>query len=183
MNLLFKLAQSFQLFRIKLSGRYKKQNLPFDVSQRLRQARRLLICLPAESSEAASACQLVPKLKSNWGKCEITVMQEKRDEFPFVDLADINVMTYSRSDLSRFNMPKKSLLQKLAHGSFDLAIDMSVPLHFTNVIITWMCGADVRVGFYHPDREAFYNFILRQRADDSLQGAYESILNYLLSFK
>ena len=57
------------------------------------------------------------------------------------------------------------------------------PFHFNNIIIAWMSGASMRVGFYHPDREAFYNFMLRHKGEAPREDAYESLVNYLLSFK
>ncbi|MBN1560932.1 hypothetical protein JW998_11820 [candidate division KSB1 bacterium] len=178
-----KFAQSLQLFRIKKSGRYKKENLPFDVSQRLQQTHRLLVCLPAEPSEAILACRLIPAFKTRFGQCEITVVQEMKGGLPVVDLPDIDVMTYSLADISRFCTLKKGFQHKLAAASFDLVMDLSIPFHFNNVLITWTSGAGLRVGFYHPDREAFYNFMLRQKAEAPPEYAYESLVNYLLSFK
>ena len=110
-------------------------------------------------------------------------MQEMKDELPLFTLPDIDVMTYTPEDILRFGMLKKGFQSKLEEASFDLVMDMSIPFHFNNIIIAWVSGARMRVGFYHPDREAFYNFMLRHKGEAPREDAYESLVNYLLSFK
>ncbi|MBN1479552.1 hypothetical protein EH223_16655 [candidate division KSB1 bacterium] len=98
------------------------------------------------------------------------------------DNADYAVVTYTEDDISRLNMPKKELLQRL-NGSYDLAMDLSIPFHFINTVITWTQGEQLRIGFFHPRREKLYNFMLRRNIDATLDASYQSLVNYLHSFK
>ena len=183
MKSLTRFAQSVQFFKIKSSKRYKKQNLPFDISLRLKQVSKLVICLPNEPSEAELACQIIPKLQLSLSPCAITLIYKEESLSPRIKLSNVDVLSYSNDEVSRFNMPKKAFIQKFVHSSFDLVIDLSLPFQFTNVMIAWLCGAPLRVGFYHPDREAFYNFLVRQKNETSLLNSYESLVNYLISFR
>jgi len=181
MNSLATFVQSIHLFRIKTSKRYKNQNSPFDIPQRLAQVSKIAICPPDDPSEVETAYKIVPKLQSCFNNCQVTIIIDESCALPHIDLSGIKVLTFSAEDLSRYKMPKKQFQQKLSIISCDMVIDLSLPYNFTNAVIAWTVGAQMRVGFYHPNREDMYNFLLRHKAGRAPEEAYQSLINYLVS--
>lgn len=181
-KLLLKYVQSIQLFFFKSSGLFKKRNSPFDISQRLQQVSKIILCFPENPAEVEAATAAARRLKEIFLHWDITIFAA-HDRTPSIeDTADFAVVTYSATNLSRFNKPKKELWQAL-NGSYDLAMDLSIPFHFLNTVVVWTLGEKLRIGFYHPEREHLYNFMLRRNVNTTLESSYQSLVNYLQSFK
>ena len=96
-------------------------------------------------------------------------------------LRNLTLLRYTEKQLTHFASPKKSLVENLLKSEFDLTIDLSPAYDFTNLALVWKIGTGLRFGFYHPTREDFYNFLLRQRADAEPSHAYQSLVNTIRS--
>jgi hypothetical protein len=147
----------------------------------VKNASRVLVCLPVETSEVVAAYQFVDDISRNFQHWDITILTNENNAPR--QKSKLSVVTYSDSDLSRFNSPKKLLLQKFKNISCDLAIDLSIPFNFANLVILWKSDARLRIGFYHPAREDFYNFLLRLHSNTIYDNACQSLLKYLKSFQ
>ena len=176
-----KLVQSVQLRIYKISKQYKKRNSPIEFSQLVENASQVLVCLPNKVPTAPAAFQCVEKISNIFQHWKITLLSPV--EGVPKQTTKYSIVAYSSDDLTRADKPKKELLQKFSNAAFDIAIDLSIPFNFTNIVALWKSEALLRIGFYHPVREAFYNFLLRLNNDSAYDNAYQSLLKYLESFQ
>ena len=66
MNSKINLFQSVQLRYYKASKQYKKRNLPVDHSKSVKNASRVLVCLPVETLEVVAAYQFVEDINRKY---------------------------------------------------------------------------------------------------------------------
>jgi hypothetical protein len=182
MKILTDLIQSIQLKIYSSSKEFKKRNLPLDIGDVLNDASRVLICLPSEPANAQTAISIVNKISGEFPNWNITLMTNQQIASSFLQRTPHTVLTFSEEDVAKSGKPKKKYVERIFKTTFDVAIDMSIPFSFTNLVLTWLSGAQLRVGFLHEDREALYNFLIRHKADATIEHSYLSLVNYLRSF-
>jgi len=182
MSFFIDLIQNIQLKLFKSSKEYKKRNLPLDMAEVITNASKVLICLPEGQPDAEMATGIVEKISSNFPAWAITLATNSDNLSFLTKKSKYSVVSYSAEDLSKSRKPKTAFLENSLKESFDIAIDMSIPFSFTNLVIIWQSGARLRVGFHHENREALYNFLLRHKTEASFETSYLSLVNYLQSF-
>ncbi len=180
MNSLMKYLQSIQLRLYKASKEYKKRDLPIDMAQILADASSMLICLPQQLNEIEMSSRFIEQIHTNFPKARITVLSENGLASGGAGKS-FHSVTFTEDDLSRYQKPRKSFLNQHM-TSFDVAIDLSITYSFPNVVFMWQSNARLRIGFYHPDRDALYNFLLRHKENAPPEHSYQALVNYLNSF-
>ncbi len=182
MKILTNLIQSIQLKIYGSSKEFKKRNLPLEMGDVLKNASRVLICLPAEPADAQAAVDSVGKMSRAFPSWTITVLTSESNAAAFLQKSKWTLLTYAEDELAKSAKPKKKFVQEKLKPTFDVAIDLSIAFSFTNLVVAWLSGSQLRVGFHHQDRETLYNFLVRHKAEASPEHSYQSLLTYLLSF-
>lgn len=180
MKSLKQFLQQMQLFLFRSSKKFKNQNAPFNICDKVQAVRNVLVCLPNDAAAVSAAVDAIGDLRNSFPKWRITLIVSENSTLS--RLHDLTLLTYSEKQLTRYGSPKKSLVENLLRSKFDLTIDLSPAYDFTNLALVWKSGAGLRFGFYHPTREDFYNFLLRQRTDADPSQACQSLVNTIRSF-
>lgn len=181
MKLFQDLAQSVQLYLFNSSKEFKKRNLPIDMGDMLINARQVLVLLPVESVVAKTELGMINKLQSSFPNWTITIVTRESNASNLQHIKQ-SLITFSDDDLSKAGKPKKAFLERSFKGSFDVAVDLSLPYSYTNLVLMWLSSAKVRVGFHHEKREPFYNFLVRHKDGAASEHSYLSLVNYLQAF-
>ena len=182
MKILTDLIQSIQLKIYSSSKEFKKRNLPLDISDVLNNASRVLICLPDDAANAQTAAGIVNKISADFPGWTITLLTSEQISSSILQKSKHKVRTFSENDIAKSGKPKKKYVEHSHKDKFDVAIDMSIPFSFTNLVFTWLSGAQLRVGFHDEDREVLFNFLVRHKANATIEHSYLSLVNYLRSF-
>jgi len=180
MKSLIRLLQQMQLFLFRSSKKFKNQNSPFNICDKMQTVRNVLVCFPSDPAILSAGVEAVGELRKLFPQWRITLIMSEKSML--TGLRNLTLLGYSEKQLTFFGLPKKSLVQNLLKSKFDLAIDLSPAYDFKNLAIAWKSEAGLRFGFYHPAREDFYNFLLRQRADAEPAQACQALVNTIGSF-
>lgn len=176
------LIQSIQLKLYSSSKEFRKRNLPIDMADVLTKASKVLVCLPEETDSAKAAAGIVDKISARFPTWKITVVTSQPHVSSFLQNSKYTTFAYLDEDLAKSGKPKKNVVEKFLVNTFDVAVDLSVPFSFTNLVFVWLSTAQLRVGFHHEKRESLYNFLIRHKADATLENSHLSLVNYLQSF-
>ncbi len=176
------LIQSIQLRLYSSSKEFKKRNLPIDMADVLTRASKVLVCLPEEADSAKVAAGIVDKMSVHFPAWKITLLTRQQHVDSFLQNSKYTTITYADEDVAKSGKPKKNVVEKFLRNTFDVAIDMSIPFSFTNLVFVWLSKAQLRIGFHHDKRESLYNFLIRHKADATLEYSHLSLVNYLQSF-
>jgi len=179
MKSLKRLLQQMQLLLFRSSKKYKNQNSPFNICDKIQTVRNVLVCFPNDAAAQSAAVDALGDLRRSFPKWQISLILSERSTL--TGLHNLMLLAYSEKQLTYYDSPKKSLVENLRKSKFDLTIDFSSEYNFTNLALAWKSGADLRFGFYHPTREDFYNFLLRQRADADPVHACQSLVKTIRS--
>jgi len=172
------ILQSIRLYFFRSSNQ-PGRNAPFNICDKIQTVRHVLVCIANHPVEAMAGVAAVKELKSTCPEWRISVCAD--DTVNMSGLHGVTIFRRSEADLNFYDMPKQPFLQNIFHHKFDLVIDLALEYDFTNLAILWKSEAELRIGFYHPRREDFYNFLLRQKPDATPEQAGRLLVNTLTS--
>ena len=89
-------------------------------------------------------------------------------------------ITYNEVDVSRFNLPDKSLTDKLGNHTFDVVIDLNTKENIFYSAVANLVKSDFRIGFIKKDSDLYYNFQIPSEINNEI--SYRNLLNSLTMF-
>lgn len=92
----------------------------------------------------------------------------------------VQSLTYNDNDVSRLNLPRKSLSRKLRYHSFDVIIDLNVEENLFYSAVANLVKSNFRVGFIKSDSDLYYNFQIPCEINNEI--SYRNLLNSLTMF-
>lgn len=161
--------------KYKLFAKYP----PINVVDQLRQTTAILIYMPNRVEDFGAALKSLEKLRAAKPKWKVTVIT-KLEMVGFIDKhLKVDIIPYSKEDLSFLGLPRDSLRKLFASASYDLALDLKIQFDILTVILFQLSGAPLRVSFDSTEKSPFYNFGIRVNTAETLTHKYNSIIKYI----
>jgi ADP-heptose:LPS heptosyltransferase len=100
-----------------------------------------------------------------------------------VDFPRHEVIRLEPTDVNRFFLPTKSLLQRLLQKEYDVAIDLNLDFVLHSAYICKATRARVRVGFaHHLYSELFFNVLFNLNTERTPKTTFEKFASCLSMF-
>lgn len=179
MNKIIQTFQSIQLYWFRTVKRYKDQIRPVNICEAIKSARSVMFCMPSDNYLLNSAQQLINLFVKQHPDWQVTVVGRSAVSPQPSGPGRREVITFSDNDMTFYGKPSSIVVERVAKQKYDLAIDLSIPYDFTNLVLIWNADADLRVGFHDLKRELFFGFLFRQHQDTLPDKAYQTLLKHL----
>ena len=120
-------------------------------------AKSMLVVLPVGYENALIAGTIMRDALKQHRGLTLTVIHNSTRETPLSELSRCEVVRMNPDDISRFSLPKKSLMQRLFRHPYDLAVNLNLDFILHTAYICKASRASVRVGCTHEAADVFYN--------------------------
>ena len=155
----------------------------FSLTQKLRESRKILICMPAHMNRLTVTKDLLSTLAEIFqGKAIYVFLPILKTEGYLPSPAGYKVIYPNKEDLKIFSIPRKSLIQRLSEHQFDISLDLDLEDGFFNSYLGLKCKIPLRLGARGKRAFPFYNVQLAVSKDkSSLPETYKGLANVLRS--
>ncbi len=174
-NLGQKAALRFYAFQMR--SRNRRPTL--DMCGYMKQAKKVLVCLPVEKDGFDVAVDCIDEFRQIFSASQITLFVAKENPLPADVTSHFRVLSYDANDFRPFGLLKRGLRNDLRANGFDVVVDLSRDFNFVATSAAWTCEAKLCVCFSHPQRDAFYNFVLRLEPNQNWDKAFKTLFHYL----
>ncbi|MBI3365327.1 MAG: hypothetical protein HY033_10500 [Ignavibacteriae bacterium] len=147
-----------------------------------RNARTVLVALPVGYEDAVLAGNALKVLHDRMERMHLTVIHTGTRATPLSVLPHSEVVRIGPTDINRFSLPRRSLLQRIAPQSFDVALDLNLDFVLHTAYICKVTRAGVRVGFAHDVSDSFFNVQLHIDRPRTPRSPYEHVATFLSMF-
>jgi ADP-heptose:LPS heptosyltransferase len=170
------LRKNIGLQLAKFHFRKHKENL-VQFTNVISTARKALIILPQSQREFFVASIVLQALAQKL-ECVLVAKTEQsnkvKDQFAVINIEP--------TEINRFFLPRKSLIQKILREEYDLAIDLNLRFHLTAAYLCKKARSKIKAGFLKDYADTFYNFQVRVSEPQDAQLAYERMVACLQMF-
>jgi len=177
--LLHNIGQKAALKLYAFQARSQQRHPAMDMCSQIKQAKKVLICLPSDKDGFDIAVNCIEELRQIFPSSQITLFGPKQNSLPINLSGHFRVLGYDENDLKPFGLLKRGLRNDLRAGHFDVVVDLSRDFNFVATSVAWTCEAKLCVCFSHPQRDAFYNFVLRLEPNQNWGRAFKTLFRYL----
>lgn len=129
---------------------------------------RALLILPLLPT-AQSAARVVDLLRAQYPGDRLTIVAEEHDADAAVLLPRSPIIRVSPGHIDWLLRPTREITQRIAAGTYDLAIDLNLDSLLPSAYICKATNARVRIGFAREGADLFYNF--QMQPDSAREGA------------
>ncbi len=173
--ILNKAIGSYLRLKYRLFGKYPTIN----ICEQLAMADRVLIYMPTRVEQfgaALKSLERLRKLRPTWRITVITLIEM----VSFIDnKLKVEIIPYSKEDLSFIGLPKSSLKELVKNTQFDLALDFKLRFDILSIALFKLSGAQIKVCFDSNEKSPFYNFEIRVNSAESLTNKYNAMIKYI----
>ena len=158
----------------------------FDQPQALtdffRGAQNVLITMPVGYEDAIIAGNALRNFRERMSKIHLTVLHNSTRETALANFPKCEVVRLDPTDINKFSLPTKAVLQRVFTKEFDVAVDLNLDFVLHTAYICKASRAKVRVGFSGPVSDVFYNIILNLNKQRTPQALFEKFAECLSMF-
>ncbi len=177
--LLQNIGQRAALKLYAFQTRSLQRQAAIDMCSHIKRAEKVLICLPVEKDGFDVAVSCIEEFRQIFPSSQITLLGAKQNPLPTKISSSFRVLGYDENDLNPFGLVERRLKNDLRASRFDVVIDLCRDFNFVATSVAWTCKARLCICFSHPQRDAFYNFILRLEPNQNWGNAFKTLLQYL----
>jgi len=141
-----------------------------------------LIALPIGYDEANIASNAIRAYRQRLSNLHLTVINSGTRATSLVDFPKCEVIRMIPTDLNRFFLPTRALLQRVAARQFDVAVDLNLDFVLHTAYICKASRAKVRVGLARGASDLFYNVVLNLQPRRTPREVYEAYAHCLAMF-
>ncbi|RKY73964.1 MAG: hypothetical protein DRQ24_00935 [Candidatus Latescibacterota bacterium] len=145
-----------EIAQLRLSFQRKP---PIAVNRVLCSGKNILVCLP----EKVNVADILGLLKVELKPQNIFVLTENTCESVYFP-SGVRVFSLSESGLGFLCLPRRGLIKEIRKQGIDIAIDLHWQFCLPSAYMCAYSGADLRIGFYSPKANGFFNFEYYGRA-------------------
>ena len=145
-------------------------------------ARNVLILLPVGYEEAIIASNALREYRHRLNHLHLTVVNSGTRTTSLIDYPRCEVIRINSTDINKFSLPTRSLLQRIENRDYDTAVDLNLDFVLHTAYICKASGARVRVGFTRPESDVFFNVQLNLKMDGTPQAIYNQFAACLAMF-
>lgn len=178
MKVLTKLSHPAALKFYKVKSRSSK-NPPLNMFNAVDSAHKILFVMPPDI-ETHDSAQVLNGIQEYFHHHVIVIVKCVHSALPQSLPGMMKVIEIDEEkDVNFIGLPSKALTNKIALENASVAVDLSRDFVFLNTALVFASKASIRAGFFHPEREGIYNFVLRALSTAPLQQSLESLFAYL----
>jgi ADP-heptose:LPS heptosyltransferase len=148
----------------------------------VRDARKLLLVLPLDSTESEPVKPVIELLRDRFSGAHITAITPMHSVELIRMLPPGTFIKLEDKDISSFFLPRSEFMHQIQGTEYDAAFDLNLDFQLTSGYIARASNARIRVGFASDRAEAFYNFIVRTEPGLSRPARYKRMAECLLMF-
>ena len=148
----------------------------------MRTARNVLIIMPIGYEDAVHAGKMLAATCKELKNLHLTVVHTSTRETPLTTFPHCEVVRLDPSDITKFSLPRRSLLQRIFQKEFDVAMDLNLDFVLHTAYICKASHARVRIGCTHAASDIFYNVQLNLNKQHPPQVLYQKFANYVAMF-
>jgi hypothetical protein len=155
----------------------------FSCAQKLKEAKKVLICMPSSMDRFAMAKEELPNLARVFKEKTILVFLPflKTDGFLSTPSGYEIIYPYP-DDLKAFSVPGETLIQKVKGHRFGISLDLELDDGLFNCYMCLNCGIPVRIGSRKRYAYPFYNVQLTRidggsNSQEIYQGMSKTLMN------
>jgi hypothetical protein len=148
----------------------------------LTRSRRALVIFPETLLDGESVSVFLRYLLRKFSTEGMMVIIRDDQLFAMATAPPLKTLTYSASDINKWFVPRRELLQKMESSNFDVALDLNVNLSLTCAFLCKASNAPLRISFLKKDGDQFYNFQVKTKGTASTKYSYRSLLKCLDMF-
>ncbi|HOX86313.1 MAG TPA: hypothetical protein PKW76_09265 [bacterium] len=154
-----------------------KQNIP--ICDQLIKATSVLICLPPEKIGVETVMNSVHGLRQIFPNAQIALLNSSKYSLADYIINDFSIIELDESHITKWGSLDKSSQALLFKHPFDIVIDLSKAFHYLNTLVACSSRAKLRIGFGHPKRNDYYNFVIRLRPNQNWKRSLATLYRYL----
>ena len=159
----------FEEFRFKIGLVYANMHFRhhhdrmMNFTDVLAKSRRVLVIFPETALDKESVSLLLKYLLERFSKDNVVVLIRHDQLFSISAAPAVKTLTYEQEEVSRWFIPNKNALQRIAIGTYDVAIDLNTGLKFPGAFFCKESNAPLRISFTKPHGDRFYNFQVQNK--------------------
>lgn len=162
---------------------FRKQSYPQrDFTDAFSTARSALVIVPENSEHRAMAIPVLTQLQNKFRGNRMTVVVHDSFLDLSSSLAHCNVFPLRKEQIGFFLLPKRFAVRDLFRQSFDIVIDLNIPLVLSAAYICRGTNSALKVGFTKEHGDFFYNFQFSASAQQSPHIRYQHLLHTMAMF-
>ncbi len=139
---------------------------------------KVLLIIPANNENWNYLKPIIKFLKESDKEISIFIPEPSLSSFPVK--RKIRPITFSEGEISKLNLPAKTLREKLRNHSFDITIDLNIEENLFYSAAANYVVSDYRIGFVKNDSDLYYNFQIPSEINNEI--SYRNLLNSLTLF-
>lgn len=139
----------------------------------------LLILLPESSEEMLPAQHFIRDLHRSGTVLELHCAGRDFTRPYLVPEILPAMITYSDTELTRWGLPGPDLRERLGSKAYDAVVDLNPVFSPVSACLTAWSGAPLRIGYFSPLGEHYYNVLLHRKKADHRHAGYRKIQQLL----
>ena len=139
---------------------------------------KFLLILPTSGADLLESVDVCKYLLTH--QKDVTLFGKREGEKYELD-EGLGSIVYTDEEISKLNLPRKELLEKLRSKKYDVVIDLNRHENFFLSVIANTVETKFRIGFKKGDSDKFYKFQVANNKNNS-EISYRNLLNSLLMF-
>lgn len=155
---------------------------PISFTTAISSARRALLILPLLSEDLMPTSGVIQMLKSQFKEQDITIVMGDHGLEIVRLLPRSQFVHLHKPQVSRLYLPRADFVSSIVQRRPDLAIDLNLDFLLPSGYICRASGANIRVGFSHPQADVFYNFQVRPDPTLGRKLIYDRLVQCLQKF-
>ncbi|HVN47558.1 MAG TPA: hypothetical protein VMU30_01930 [Bacteroidota bacterium] len=178
----------FEEFRFAIGRAYAKihfrhhHDRMMNFTDVLSKSRRVLVIFPETPLDRESVSLLLKYLIERFSKDNIVILIRNDQLGSIATAPAVKTLTYKQEEISRWFIPNNNALQRIAIGTYDVAIDLNTGLKFPGAFFCKESNAPLRISFTKPQGDRFYNFQVQIKSVMNTATLYKNLLKCLEMF-
>ncbi|MBD3387049.1 hypothetical protein GF407_19250 [candidate division KSB1 bacterium] len=144
----------------------------------LKQAENILVCLPDDQSGIQTTIRKIDRFRQVFPNADITLFNPTNRSLADRFESDFNLIESGKGILNFSQQINSKIKSEIFQQNYQVTIDLSRTFQYENILILCMSHADLRIGFDHPRKIKFYNFVIRISSEQT----WDTCLDILTSF-
>lgn len=157
----------------------KKQNESLEFNKAVSNAKEFLIIMPESEIDFANSFEIIRYLQIHKKELTLFLSESSHKELP--NEKDFKFISFHPDQISKFFLPRKSLLPRISNKKFDVVIDLNRNENTFFSAINCIASSGLKVGFRKNRSEEYYNLLFNSKQTEPL-AAYSKFLEHLRMF-
>ena len=160
----------------------KKSDRAMNFTDALARAHRALIIFPEKEIDADAASTVVRYLLRRFSVEGVLVLIRNDLVFTLASAPPVKTLTYTSQDVSRWFVPRNTIVTRLNANTFDAALDLNTTLALPSAFLCKASNAPLRISFAKEEGDNFYNFQVQLKEFGNALSIYRNFLKCLDMF-